>query len=53
MTSTAPRFDSGSLRLPHFGDCTHDGQPLSHGHSVISRCASSTSALEARGSRGA
>ena len=29
----APAFDSGSLRLPHFGDCTHDGQPLSHGHS--------------------
>ena len=39
-------MDSGSLRLPHFGDCTHDGQPLSHGHSLTSRWASSTSALE-------
>ena len=48
ITSAAPSFDSGSLRLPHFGDCTHDGQPLSHGHSVISRCASSTSASKAR-----
>ncbi len=25
---SAPAFESGSLRLPHFGDCTHDGQPL-------------------------
>ena len=48
MTSAAPRFESGSLRLPHFGDCTHEGQPLSHGHSVIRRWASSTSASNAR-----
>ena len=48
MTSAAPRLESGSLRLPHFGDCTHDGQPLSHGHSQIRRCASSTSASKAR-----
>ena len=27
ITSSAPALDSGSLRLPHFGDCTHDGQP--------------------------
>ena len=47
ITSSAPALDSGSLRLPHFGDCTHDGQPDSHGHSPISRCASPTSALEA------
>ena len=47
MTSAAPCLESGSLRLPHFGDCTHDGQPLSHGHSEISRCASSTSASKA------
>ena len=40
ITSSAPAFDSGSLRLPHLGDCTHDGQPDSHGHSLISRCAS-------------
>ncbi len=26
-SSSAPRFDSGSLRLPHLGDCTHEGQP--------------------------
>ena len=43
-----PPSTSGSLRLPHFGDCTHDGQPFSHGHSPISRCASSTSASKAR-----
>ena len=24
-SSSAPRLDSGSLRLPHFGDCKHDG----------------------------
>ena len=48
MTSAAPCFDSGSLRLPHLGDCTHEGQPLSHGHSVIRRWASSTSASKAR-----
>jgi secretion/DNA translocation related TadE-like protein len=29
-TRTAPALSSGSLPLPHFGDCTHDGQPLSH-----------------------
>ena len=40
----APALASGSLRLPHLGDCTHDGQPDSHGHSAISRCASPTSA---------
>ena len=41
-------MDSGSLRLPHFGDCTHEGQPFSHGHSPMRRCASSTSASKAR-----
>ena len=34
---TQPSLSSGSLRLPHFGDCTHDGQPDSHGHSLTSR----------------
>ena len=29
-TRTAPALSSGSLPLPHFGDCTQDGQPLSH-----------------------
>ena len=33
ISSTQPAFASGSLRLPHFGDCTHYGQPFSHGHS--------------------
>ena len=47
ISATAPAFDSGSLRLPHFGDCTHDGQPLSHGHSPTRRCASPTSASNA------
>ena len=29
-----------SFQLPHFGDCTHDGQPSSHGHAATSsaRC---------------
>src|SRR6202035_3037405 len=39
----APAFESGSLRLPHLGDCTQEGQPLEHGHSAISRRASSHS----------
>jgi hypothetical protein len=47
MSSRAPSLARGSLRLPHFGDCTHEGQPFSHGHSEISRCASSTSASNA------
>src|SRR3954447_20653708 len=40
-SSAEPFLLSGSLRLPHFGDCTHDGQPDLHGHSEISRRASS------------
>ena len=36
-TLTQPALSSGSLRLPHFGDCTQDGQPDSHGHSLTSR----------------
>ena len=36
----APAFDSGSLRLPHLGDCTQEGQPLSHPQeSIASRVA--------------
>src|SRR6186997_1713554 len=27
----APTLSSGSFRLPHFGDWTHEGQPRSHG----------------------
>jgi very-short-patch-repair endonuclease len=48
ISSTQPAFASGSLRLPHLGDCTHDGQPLSQGHSPTSRWASSTSVSNAR-----
>ena len=40
---THPSLSSGSFRLPHFGDWTHDGQPDSHGHSLTSRNASPTS----------
>jgi hypothetical protein len=47
-SSRAPAFASGSLRFPHFGDCTHDGQPSWHGHSKISRCASPTSVSKRR-----
>ena len=32
--ATAPALSSGSLPLPHLGDCTHDGQPVSHGHEL-------------------
>ena len=42
-SSCAPPLESGSLRLPHFGDCTHEGQPSRQRHSLISRCASATS----------
>ena len=35
-------LSSGSLRLPHLGDCTHDGHPVSHSHcSSVSRVAAS------------
>src|SRR5436190_9783164 len=27
ISSSAPVLFSGSLRFPHFGDCTHEGQP--------------------------
>ncbi len=37
MSAALPAFESGSLRLPHLGDCTQDGQPDSHGHSLTSR----------------
>src|SRR5690349_7409809 len=33
--ATAPALSSGSLPLPHFGDCTHDGQPDSHPQPAI------------------
>ena len=39
-SSRAPSLESGSLRLPHFGDCTHEGQPPVQGHSAISLRAS-------------
>lgn len=37
MSSADPRFDNGSFRFPHLGDCTQDGQPDSQGHSLTSR----------------
>jgi hypothetical protein len=40
ISSSAPALCSGSLRLPHFGLCTQEGQPDSQGHSAISRSAS-------------
>ena len=42
--SIEPRLLSGSFRLPHLGDWTHEGQPLSQRHSEMSRSASPTSA---------
>ena len=32
---TAPSLSSGSLPLPHFGDCTQDGQPSSHSQAAM------------------
>ena len=40
ISSSAPALCSGSLRLPHLGLCTQEGQPDSQGHSAISRSAS-------------
>lgn len=34
-TCTAPALSSGSLPFPHFGDCTHDGQPPGHSHASM------------------
>ena len=34
-TRIASGLESGSLPLPHFGDCTQDGQPDSQPHSAI------------------
>ena len=39
-SSSAPALSSMSLRLPHFGDWTHDGQPCSHGQPSIIRAVS-------------
>src|SRR5207237_3655321 len=39
---SAPCLSSGSLRLPHLGLCTQEGQPRSHGHCASSRAVSST-----------
>ena len=36
----APRLCSGSLRLPHLGDCTQEGHPAAQVHSAIRRRAS-------------
>lgn len=33
--STAPALSSGSLPLPHLGDCTHDGHPAGQGQSAM------------------
>jgi len=47
-TRTAPGLCSGLLPLPHFGDWTHDGHPVSHPHDAIaSRVADSHSAAVA------
>ncbi len=31
---TAAALSRGSLLLPQLGDCTHEGQPASQGHSL-------------------
>ncbi len=41
-SSRAPALSSGSLRLPHFGLCTHEGQPAAHGQRCRRRAVSST-----------
>ena len=40
--ATAPALSSGSLPLPHFGDCTHDGQPSRTRRTRSLRVASAT-----------
>lgn len=40
ISSSAPALCRGSLRLPHLGLCTQEGQPDSQGHSPIRRAAS-------------
>ena len=50
-SARAPCLLSGSLRLPHLGECTQEGQPLSHPQlSMASRVALShcTTALKPR-----
>lgn len=32
---TAPALLRGSLPLPHFGDCTHDGHPVEHSQATM------------------
>ena len=39
---TAPRLSSHSFQLPHFGDCTHEGQPSSQGHDAMSSSVAAT-----------
>ena len=34
-TVIAPALSSGSLPLPHLGDCTQEGQPAGHSHAVM------------------
>lgn len=42
--TTAPALSSGSLPLPHLGDCTHDGHPAGHSQAAMaSRVACSQS----------
>ena len=50
---TAPALSSGSLPLPHLGDCTHDGQPSAHSQAAMaSRVARSQSAAAAEAALG-
>jgi secretion/DNA translocation related TadE-like protein len=34
-TVIAPALSSGSLPLPHLGDCTQEGQPAGHSHAAM------------------
>ena len=34
-SAIAPRLSRYSFQLPHFGDCTHDGQPSSQEHAAM------------------
>ena len=47
--SIAPFLSSGLFWLPHFGDCTHDGQPSGHSHdAMVSRVALSQASAAAK-----
>ena len=52
-SDAAPCLSSGSLPLPHFGDCTHEGHPREHGHCVIASSVAASQRSAVRNPRSA